>query len=46
MLTKRREALERAHAVQSFELAVMDFGSRVENGEAFEDALALLYSSA
>ena len=46
VLTKRREALERAHAVQSFELAVMDFGSRVENGEAFEDALALLNTCA
>jgi mitofilin len=42
VLTKRREALERAHAVQSFELAMMDLGSRLDNGEAFDETLALL----
>jgi len=42
VLTKRREALERAHDVQSFELAVMDLGVRLENGESFVDTLALL----
>ena len=46
VLTKRREALERAHDVQSFELAVMDLGVRLENGESFVDTLALLKTCA
>lgn len=46
VLTKRREALERAHDVQSFELAVMDLGVRLDNGESFIDTLALLKACA
>lgn len=42
VLTKRREALERAYAVQSFELAVIDLGARLEDGEAFDETLKLL----
>lgn len=44
VLTKRRQALERAHDAQRFELAVMDLGTRLETGEAFKEALVLLKS--
>ncbi|OUS47317.1 myosin class II heavy chain [Ostreococcus tauri] len=46
VLTKRRKALERAYDVQSLELAVMDLGSRLDNGEAFADVLVLLKTCA
>ena len=46
VLRKRREALERAHATQRFELAIMDLGSRLENGESFSDTISLLKACA
>lgn len=46
VLTKRRKALERAYDVQNLELAVMDLGSRLDNGEAFADVLVLLKTCA
>ena len=46
VLKKRREALERSHATQRFELAVMDLSTRLDDGESFVDTIALLKTCA
>ena len=46
VLKTRREALERSHATQRFELAVMDLSTRLDDGESFVDTIALLKTCA